>query len=83
MEDKTKIRLTAAEMSGLWAQYLNDTLAVCVNSYFLEKVEDNEVRPILEFTLDIAKGNIAIMEELFHKRELSDTAGFYRRGCES
>lgn len=76
MEDKTKIRLTAAEMSGLWAQYLNDTLAVCVNSYFLEKVEDNEVRPILEFTLDIAKGNIAIMEELFHKENFPIPLGF-------
>lgn len=40
MEDKTKIRLTAAEMSGLWSQYLNDTLALCVNRYFLENVKD-------------------------------------------
>ncbi|MEY2191933.1 DUF3231 family protein [Neobacillus sp. BF23-41] len=42
MEDKIKIRLTAAEMSTLWSQYLSDTLAVCVSSYFIEKVEDEE-----------------------------------------
>ena len=37
MEDKTNIRLTAAEMAGLWTQYINDTLAVCVNELFLRK----------------------------------------------
>ncbi|WP_066363396.1 DUF3231 family protein [Neobacillus drentensis] len=76
MEDKTKIRLTAAEMSGLWTQYLSDTLAVCVGSYFLEKVEDEEVRPVIEFTLDVAKGNITIMQELFKKAEFPVPIGF-------
>lgn len=52
MEDKTKIPLTAPEMGGLWSQYMSDTLAVCVMRYFLEKVKDEEVRPIIEWTLD-------------------------------
>ena len=65
MEDKTKIHLTAPEMAGLWTQYINDSLAVCVMSYFLEKVEDEEVRPIIEWTLDTAKENVSIMQELF------------------
>ena len=30
MEDKTNVHLTAPEMSGLWTQYINDTLAVCI-----------------------------------------------------
>lgn len=76
MEDKTKLPLTAAEMSGLWSQYLSDTLAVCVGSYFLEKVEDEEVRPVIEFTLDVAKGNITIMEEIFQKEDFPVPTGF-------
>ena len=76
MEDKTKIPLTAAEMSGLWTQYLSDTLAVWVGSYFLEKVEDEEVRPVIEFTLDVAKGNITIMQELFKKEKFPVPIGF-------
>ncbi|MBT2697485.1 DUF3231 family protein [Bacillus sp. ISL-40] len=76
MEDKIKIRLTAAEMSTLWSQYLSDTLAVCVSSYFIEKVEDEEVRPIIEFTLDVAKGNITIMQELFKKENFPVPIGF-------
>src|SRR3954451_24188588 len=76
MEDKTNIRLTASEMSSLWTQYINDTLAVCVDSYFLEKVEDEEVRPIVEWALDTAKENISIMQELFQKEDFPIPIGF-------
>lgn len=76
MKDKTKIRLTAAEMSSLWFQYINDTLAVCVNKYFLEKVEDTEVRPIIEWTLHIAKNNLSMMEDIFTKEKFPVPIGF-------
>ncbi|AZU64515.1 DUF3231 family protein [Neobacillus mesonae] len=76
MDDKTKIRLTAAEMSGLWSQYINDTLATCVSSYYLEKVEDEEVRPIVEWSLRTAKENLAIMQELFQKEGFPIPHGF-------
>ncbi|WP_413303364.1 DUF3231 family protein [Bacillus sp. 1P10SD] len=76
MEDKSMIRLTAAEMSGLWAQYLNDTITICVNKYFLEKVEDEEVLPISEFVLREAKGSISIMEEIFNKEFFPIPVGF-------
>ncbi|MBS4214356.1 DUF3231 family protein [Neobacillus rhizophilus] len=76
MDDKTNIPLTAAEMSGLWTQYMGDTIVVCMNSYFLEKVEDEEIRPIIEWTLDTAKENISIMQELFQKENFPIPIGF-------
>ncbi|WML38827.1 DUF3231 family protein [Neobacillus sp. OS1-2] len=76
MEDKSKIPLTAAEMSGLWTQYMNDSLAVCVNRYYLETVEDEEVRPIVEFTLNTAKKNILIMEDIFKREDFPTPMGF-------
>jgi hypothetical protein len=76
MEDKTKIRLTAAEISGLWTQYINDTLASCINSYFLENVEDKEVRPVIEFALDTSKQNLKLMEEIFEKDQFPLPIGF-------
>jgi len=76
MEDKTKLRLTAAEMSSLWTQYLNDTLAVCVGSYFLKNVEDEEVRPIVKFAFEGSQNNISIMKELFKKDEFPVPLGF-------
>ncbi len=76
MIDKTNIRLTAAEMSSLWTQYINDTLTVCVSTYFLEKAEDEEVRPIIEWTLNTAKANLSIMQEIFTKEEFPIPIGF-------
>lgn len=76
MEDKSKIRLTSAEMTGLWTQYINDTLATCVNQYFLEKTDDEEVRPIIEFTLQVAKENLEIMETIFKKDHFPVPIGF-------
>ncbi|MBU8906819.1 DUF3231 family protein [Desertibacillus haloalkaliphilus] len=76
MDDKTKIQLTSTEMSGLWSQYLNDTLATCVNTYFLEKVDDPETRSIIEFTLGVAKNNLSIMEGIFKKEGFPIPIGF-------
>jgi hypothetical protein len=76
LEDKTKIPLTAAEMSALWMQYINDTLAVCMNRYFLENVEDEEIRPIIDWTLKVSKENISIMQELFKRDEFPIPIGF-------
>ncbi|WP_078434638.1 DUF3231 family protein [Metabacillus halosaccharovorans] len=76
MEKKTNIQLTAAEMSVLWTQYINDTASVCVVSHFLQKVEDEEVRPVLEFTLDGSKKNLAFLRELFQKEKFPIPLGF-------
>lgn len=76
MEDKTKLRLTAAEMSGLWMQYINDTLSVCVNSYFSETVEDEEIRPIIQWALDTSKENLLLMKDLFKKDNFPIPMGF-------
>ncbi|WP_071393587.1 DUF3231 family protein [Bacillus tuaregi] len=76
MEDKTKIRFTAAEMATLWTQYINDTATVCVLSHFLEKVEDKEVRPVIEFAMNGSKHNIAFLTDLFTKENFPIPIGF-------
>lgn len=76
MEDKTKLDLTAAEMSSLWAQYLNDTIAYCVTRYFLEKTEDEEIRPILQWAVDTSKENISTIKGIFEKESFPVPIGF-------
>jgi hypothetical protein len=59
MEEKGKqIRLTAGEISQLWLQYLNDSSSICVLTYFLEKAEDLEIKPIIEFAIELSKSHI-------------------------
>ncbi|MBU3568636.1 DUF3231 family protein [Priestia aryabhattai] len=58
MEEKKQIRLTSAEIAQLWAQYLNDTASECMLLYFLEKVEDGEIKPIIEYAAQLSSTNI-------------------------
>jgi hypothetical protein len=76
MKDKTSIRMTAAEMSFLWTQYINDTASICVNSHFLAKVKDEEVRPVIEFALEGSKKNIAFLQEFFKSESFPVPIGF-------
>ena len=47
MGDNTKIPLVSSEVTGLWTSYMNNTMIVCVLKYFLNNVEDNEIRAML------------------------------------
>ncbi|QOR68190.1 DUF3231 family protein [Cytobacillus suaedae] len=76
MGDKLKVRLTSAEMATLWSQYFNDSLSICVQRYFLEKVEDEEVRPVIEFTLQSAEKHVAFLGELFESENFPVPIGF-------
>ncbi|WP_099364214.1 DUF3231 family protein [Fredinandcohnia onubensis] len=71
MEGKgSQIRLTAGEIAQLWIQYLNDSASICVLSYFLEKAEDDETKPIIKFALELSESHIqqitAILSEEKH-----------------
>jgi len=76
MENKTNIRLTAAEMSVLWTQFINDSASVCVVSHFINKVEDEEVRPILEFAINGSLKNLEFLRNLFQKEDFPIPVGF-------
>ena len=69
MEDKTKIRLTAAEMSSLWTQYINDSVSVCVLSYFMNTVDDKKVKEIVEFAIGASQKNISLLKEIFDRED--------------
>lgn len=49
------IRLTSTELGGLWANYIADSMFICVYKYYLAKVEDDEIKQIIEHALDLAQ----------------------------
>jgi hypothetical protein len=66
MEGKRNpIRLTSGEMAHLWAQYLNDSASLCVLSYFLEKCEDQEIRPIIHYAIELSQSHIKKITAFF------------------
>jgi len=77
MEGKgSQIRLTAGEIAQLWIQYLNDSASVCVLSHFLEKAEDDEIRPIIKFSLELSQAHIQKITAILTEEKNAVPYGF-------
>lgn len=58
MEREQQTRLTSGEVSQLIFQYLQDSSSVCTLSFFLEKVEDKEIEPIIQHALQLSQTHL-------------------------
>ncbi|WP_188454847.1 DUF3231 family protein [Virgibacillus oceani] len=76
-------RLTSAEMAGIWGQYINDTAAVCVLTYFLKKVKDDQTQTVLELALTSAMEHIEYLKGLFEQETFPIPIGFTEKDVDS
>lgn len=76
MQDKTKLNLVSSEIAGLWNVYMNDTMILCAIKYFINRLEDEEIRPILQHAIDISNGHIQVVVDQFNKEGLPIPQGF-------
>ncbi|MDU1845938.1 MAG: DUF3231 family protein [Niallia nealsonii] len=76
MKNKEKTTLTAAEVSALWLQYMGDSMAVCVYKYFFKIVENNEIKPILAYSLRLAEKHLIKITDFFTKANFQLPKGF-------
>jgi len=72
----TSSDLTAAEVSALWFQYSGDSMAICVYKYFLTIVENEQIKPILAFALQLAERHITKIAEFFNNANFQIPKGF-------
>jgi hypothetical protein len=75
-QTKHNIRLTSAEIANLWNSYMNDSMAICVLKYFLEKVEDTEVRPVLEYAFELANNHVDTVTKILNHENHPIPQGF-------
>ncbi|WP_078433732.1 DUF3231 family protein [Metabacillus halosaccharovorans] len=75
MEDH-HIRLTSSEVGGLWANYIADTMFVCVYKYYLAKAEDEEIKKVLMHALDLAQQHVRVVKEIFKEEGHAIPLGF-------
>jgi hypothetical protein len=68
--------LTAAEVSALWLQYMGDSMAVCVYKYFLNIVENKEIKPILEDSLQLSESHLTKITEFLKSADFQIPIGF-------
>jgi len=76
MEYNEHANLTAAEISSLWTDYQSYTMIGCGIKIFLEKVDDKDIRLLLEDTLTFAEGQITLLQTFFEKENYPLPHGF-------
>ncbi|MBM7610338.1 hypothetical protein JOD29_003618 [Lysinibacillus composti] len=57
-------KLTTAEMGKLWVTYTGNTMATCVLSYYLNNVEDPEIKKVVETALQLADTIVKDVKEI-------------------
>ncbi|MDM5327173.1 DUF3231 family protein [Neobacillus sp. CF12] len=76
MENDRKVKITSAELAQLWSQYMNDSGSVCVLTFFLAKVEDPEIKSVIEFALRLSKTHIEKLTVFFNQEDYAVPYGF-------
>ena len=69
-------KLTSAEISQLWSNYMNDTMSVCMLSYFKKTAEDSVVRELIEFALELSQKHIQELTVIFQDHNYPIPYGF-------
>lgn len=77
MEDmKHNVRLTGPELSALWTQYLNDSMAICVLTYALESCKDKDIYAVIEYALSLSKSHIRKITDALKEEKYPLPTGF-------
>ncbi|MCR2807632.1 DUF3231 family protein [Paenibacillus soyae] len=71
-----QVRLTSAEVSNLWTQYMSDSASACFTRHFLEHAKDQEVRAILEFALALSRTHMAKSRQFLAQEGYPSPVGF-------
>ncbi|MBB5174015.1 DUF3231 family protein [Texcoconibacillus texcoconensis] len=76
MSMEYNMRLTASEIAQLWTVYMNESLSICFLKYFLNHVEDREIQPVIEHSLELSQSHIPKITELFEGEGYPIPIGF-------
>lgn len=70
------VKLMSAEIANLWTFYMNDSMSLCVVGHFLEHIEDEQTRSVLEFSMQLAKAHIRKLQSIFTEEKIPVPDGF-------
>jgi hypothetical protein len=75
--DKEKlVKLTSSEIAFLWNTYMNDCMAACLLTHFLDTVTDPEVEPLLRQNLETSQKHLHAIQEIFQSENIVQPIGF-------
>ncbi|MFD1038918.1 DUF3231 family protein [Virgibacillus byunsanensis] len=71
-----KINVTSAELSQIWEAYMDASITSTVLSYFIEKVEDEDIKPVLHDAQSLAISHMQTLSIIFEQENKPIPFGF-------
>ncbi|MFC0470076.1 DUF3231 family protein [Halalkalibacter kiskunsagensis] len=75
----THEKLTSAELGKLWATYMGNTMSKYVLSYYLQHVEDEHIKIVLESALNLSDEFIQTIKGIFINENFPIPLGFTKK----
>ena len=69
-------KLTSAEMGKLWVTYVGNTMAKCVLRYYLQHIEDQDIKKVLENALSLSESLVKNTKDIFIGEDFPLPIGF-------
>lgn len=74
--EKSNIKLTTAEIAALWKTYIQNTAVRCFYKHFLQYLQDEEIKSIIEEVVVIVETIIGKIKTIFEKEGFPIPKGF-------
>ncbi|WP_458413133.1 DUF3231 family protein [Schinkia sp. CFF1] len=71
-----KENIVGLDISNLWAAYMNNSMATCINQYALQTITDLQIRSLYEKTLKSSEYNVRSIVEFFNNEQHPIPHGF-------
>ncbi|MEH7387175.1 DUF3231 family protein [Bacillus sp. JJ1521] len=74
--DKHYVRLSSAEIGGLWTTFIQGSMTVCLIKYFLHHLRDEEIKPIMKKSYQIYSDQMKEIKQIFAEEKIPLPDGF-------
>lgn len=69
-------QLTSVEMGKLWATYMGNAMSKCFLTYYLQHIEDQDIKKILDNALHLSESFLQSIEKIFVQENFPLPIGF-------
>jgi hypothetical protein len=76
MIEEHETRLTSSEIAALWSSFQNNSMSVCIFKYFLENVDDEEIKSVIKYALHISEESLSLSEKILKDDKQPIPVGF-------
>lgn len=81
--EKSNIKLTSAEIATLWRTYIHNTAIRCFYKHFLQHLQDDEIKSIIEEVVVLVETVIGKIEMILQKENFPIPKGFSDKDIDS